>query len=282
MKILGALLVCAAARCSAQDVREIVERAANAMRSDWQAAPSWSFVQRDVTEANGKRTVRTHRVLIVAGSDYYMLTAVDDKPLSDDQQHAELLKLKAEVERRSHEDAAAAQRRAEIYRKQREQNGALLLEFSNAFQFELVREEAMLGRDVWLLSASPRADYKPPNRTARILTGMRGRLWVDKATFHWARAEADVVNSVSILGFFARVLPGTHMELEMAPVNDTTWQATRFPVRLKISKLWMKSTQNNLTEYSMYRPNGEVLAELLRVSGFVSAPVREGPDKSVR
>lgn len=259
-----AILAFASSRSFGEDIAQIVERAADAMRSDWQTAPEWSFIQRDVAETGDKRSVRTHRVLVVAGSDYYMLIATDDKPLSDDGRRAELSKLKAEIEKRSHESPEATQRRTEMYRKQREQNGALLLEFSKAFHFELIREEAVLGRDTWLLAAAPDNSYKPPNRTAKILTGMRGQLWIDKNTFHWVRAEADVVNPVSIFGLFARVLPGSHLELEMAPVNEATWQATRFTVQLIVSKFWWKSKQRTETEYSMYRPNQEMLDELLR------------------
>src|ERR1019366_1226757 len=110
-KIVCAVVVSATVQCSAQDIGQIVERATSAMRSDWQGSPAWSFLQRDVSEARGKRTVRTHRVLMIAGSDYYMLVAVDDKPLKEDQRRAELLNLKGEIERRSQEDGAATQRR---------------------------------------------------------------------------------------------------------------------------------------------------------------------------
>jgi hypothetical protein len=53
-----------------------------------------------------------------------------------------------------------------------------------------------------------------------------GRLWIDRKSFHWLRAEAQVLNPVSVFGLFARVLPGTRMELNMAPVTDSIWPAS--------------------------------------------------------
>ncbi len=75
------------------------------------------------------------------------------------------------------------------------------------------------GHPTYVLDALPRPGYQPPNRTARILTGMHGRLWIEKKGFHWVKGEAEVLKPVSIFGFFAKVLPGTRMDLEMIPVT---------------------------------------------------------------
>ena len=46
-----------------------------------------------------------------------------------------------------------------------------------------------------------------------MLTGMEGKLWIDKQTFQWVKVEATVIRPVSIGGFLAEVEPGTHFEL---------------------------------------------------------------------
>jgi hypothetical protein len=113
------------------------------------------------------------------------------------------------------------------------------------------------------LDASPLAGYKPPNRTAKILTGMQGRLWVDKDTFHWVKAEAQAIKPVSVFGLFAKVLPGTKMELEMIPVTDSIWLVSRFAVDLRLSILWRKSTKTTDSTFSDYRPAAAALTEAL-------------------
>ena len=120
------------------DVQEVVRRATSAMRADWAAAPSFAFVQRDISTSKGITARKTHQVLIISGSDYYMPMATDDEALPADQQRhlpadqqrQELQKLSQEVARRSQETPQEAQRRSERYRKVREQNGVLLNEFA--------------------------------------------------------------------------------------------------------------------------------------------------------
>ncbi len=245
------------------DVRDIVRRAAMAMQADWAAAPGFAFVQRDVTTAKEKVTRKTHQVFMISGSDYYMPIAIDDMPLPADQQKLELQKLANEVSRRNHETPAEALERSEQYRKTRQQNGILLEEFTHAFDFTLAGEETVNGHACYILDAKPLAGYRPPNRTAKILTGMQGRLWIDQASFHWVKAEAQAIKPVSVFGLFAKVLPGTSMELEMIPVTDSTWLVSRFAVDLRLSIFWRKSTKATESTFSDYRPAAAALAAAL-------------------
>jgi len=257
-------LRCSSARGSdVVDVQDLIRKAASTMQADWGAAPGFAFVQRDVTTSKGVTTSKTHQVFMIAGSDYYMPVAIDDKPLSADQQKLELEKLRQEVERRKHETPEEAQRRSEQYLKLREQNGVLLNEFTNAFDFTLAGEEIFNGRPAYVLNATPRPSYRPPNRTAKILTGMRGRLWVDKQSFHWVKAEAEVLKPVSVFGIFAKVLPATRMELEMMPVTDSVWLVSRFAVDMRLSIFWRKSAKATESTFSGYEPAAAALARAL-------------------
>ncbi len=247
----------------AVNVGDIVRHAASAMQADWAAAPGFAFVQRDVTTSKGMTTGKTQQVFMMEGSDYYMPIAIDDQPLPADQQKLELRRLKNEAERRSQETPEEAQRRAQRYRKTREQNGILIQEFTKAFDFTLAGEEPVNGHDCYVLDAKPKPDYNPPNRTAKILTGMQGRLWIDKNSFHWVKAEAEVLKPVSIFGVFARVLPGTRMELEMIPVTDSIWQVSRFTVDLRLAIFWRKSVKETASTFSDYRPAAATLAQAL-------------------
>ena len=261
--IFGLFITCV--RGSDVDVQDIVRRAASAMQADWAAAPSFAFVQRDITTSKETSIRKTQQVFMISGSDYYMPIAIDDTPLSPDQQKLELQKLANEVARRNHETPAGALQRSEQYRKTREQNGAVIAEFTKAFAFTLAGEETMNGHACYVLDARPLAGYKPPNRTAKILTGMQGRLWIDKGGFHWVKAEAETLKPVSVFGFFAKVLPGTKMELEMTPVSDSIWLVSRFAVDLRLSILWRKSMKATETTFDGYRPAAAALADALEI-----------------
>ncbi len=262
------LLSSTVASCAAADVKEIATRAAAVLRSDWAAAPEYAFVQRDEFQRDefqrdGKPASKTHEVVMIAGSDYYMPVAIDDRPLPPEQRQSELRKLQEEARRRNNEDPAARQKRIQNYRKQREQNGEMTVEFPKAFHFELAGEETIDGWPAWVLAATPVKRVGTLSRVAKVLAGMRGRIWVEKESFQVIRAEASVFTPVSIFGIFARVLPGTRMELEMRPVTDSIWLAGRFSLNLELSRVWSRSTQATSSTYYDYRPNGHVLTDLL-------------------
>ncbi|MFZ0537399.1 MAG: hypothetical protein WAM47_11070, partial [Candidatus Sulfotelmatobacter sp.] len=74
-------------------------------------------------------------------------------------------------------------------------------------------------------------DYRPPNMETEALTGMEGKLWIDRASFQWVKVEAQVMHPVSIAGFLAQVEPGTHFELEKQPVAPDIWLPRHFAMK---------------------------------------------------
>ena len=246
-----------------ENAQDIVRRATSVMQADWAAAPQFALIQRDATTLKGITSSKTQQVFMIAGSDYYMPIAIDDVPLSAQQRKLELEKLKQEVDRRTGETAAEAERRSERYRKLRQQNEILLSEFTQAFDFTLAGDETIGRHAAYVLDARPRPGYRPPNRTAKVLTGMQGRLWVDKKSFHWIKAEAEALKPVSVFGIFAKVLPGTKMQLEMTPVTGSVWQVSRLQIDLRLAVLWRKSSKTTLTTFSHYEAADAALARAL-------------------
>ena len=235
---------------------EIVQRSVETIEADWKQAPNYSFVERDiVSKRRSAPTVKTYEVLMIDGSQYNRLTAVDDKPLSPGEQAEEEQKLHAEIERRQHESDRERERRVSKYQKEREHDHALLLDMVSAFDFQLVGSENTNGHDCWVMDANPKAGYRPPNRDAKVLVGMRGRLWVDKSQYQWVRVKAQVFKPVSFFGFMAKVGPGTRLLLEQAPVTDSIWLPTRFNVQVRASALGFIDEDSTDDEtYHSYKP----------------------------
>ncbi len=247
--------------CQAADLPEIIRRGTLAIESDWAADPDYAYIEKDEALKNGVMTSKTSQVVYMAGSDYYLPLATDDKPLSPEAEDSELVKLKAEWERRNSESTEARRSRIDKYKKDRDENGALLLDFPSAFNFALKEEGEMYGHPAYVLAAMPKQRSGPLSRAAKVLSGMQG---IDKDGFHVIRASCDVVHPVPIYGILARVLPGTHVEFEMNPVSDSAWLITSLAMTLKVSKFfWFTSTQVTHTTYSGYRLNQAVLDELL-------------------
>jgi hypothetical protein len=112
-------------------------------------------------------------------------------------------------------------------------------ELVKAFDFKLLGEQKVDGRSVYVLQATPRRGYHPPTMETQVLTGMQGKLWIDKDTFQWVKVEAEVIHPVSIEGFLAKVERGTHFELEKAPVEDDVWLPKHFAMTSRAKVLFL-------------------------------------------
>jgi hypothetical protein len=264
-----ALLITAllAAPCSAVDLQEIVRRADAALKADWAADPDYAYVERDETTKGGKVSSKTAQVVYMEGSDYSMPTAIDDHPFPAERRQAELRKLAEELRRRRAEGASAREHRLAEYRKQRDENGSLLLAFAESFNFELLREETMEGHAAYVLQANPRERTGTLTRAQKVLSGMRGTVWIDKEQFHAIRAECTVFAPVPIYGALAKVLPPTSIDLRLSPATPNIWLITEFSLALNVSKVFFKSSSTTRSTYTEYRPNSVVLEELLREAG---------------
>jgi hypothetical protein len=253
---------------AAADVDEIVRRATAGLASDWAADPTYSSVERDETQNGKEVTSKTFQVLMIDGSDYHLPLAENDQPLPPDRQKAELAKLRSEVQRRQSESQADRQARIDEWKKRRDEDGELLLDFSSALTFQFLREETKDGHTAYVLAGTPKKGLKPTTRSGKVLAGIKGTAWVEKDQMHPMRVECLVVTPVPVFGPLAHVLPGTRIEIEMTPVSESTWLIDEVSMQLKVSKLGLfKSAQMTRSTYKQYRPNSEVLEELLSGEG---------------
>jgi hypothetical protein len=256
---LAACLIFLTLPCCGADLEEIVSRGTATLKSDWAADADYAYVEKDEVEKGGKTTSKTSQVVYIDGSDYYLPLGIDGQP-----QKAEIEKLKNEARHRETESAEERRKRIEKYKKESAENEALVLDFPDAFTFELLREEMIDGHPAYVLSGTPKKRTGNLSLAAKVLSGMRGTVWVDKENFHAIRVECDVITPVPIYGILAKVLPGTHIEFGMAPVTDSTWLVSELSMKLRVAKLIFKSTQVTRSTYTNYRLNTLVLADLLR------------------
>lgn len=226
-------------------VETIIQRSVEANKLDWQADPEYSYFERDVQ--NG--VTRTNQVMMIEGSPYYRLLAVNDKQLSKEDQAKEEQRLQQAIAQRKNESPQQRAARIAKYEKERKRDHLLMEQLTKAFNFTLEGEQKLGRDDVYVLQATRRPGYVPPNREARVLTGMKGELWIDKKTYQWVKVEAQVVHPVPIEGFLARVEPGTQFELEKMPVNDGVWLPKHFAMKAhaKVVGVFSHNTQEDVT-----------------------------------
>ena len=117
-------------------------------------------------------------------------------PLPRTRMAAEQKKLKRETARRDHETPSARRNRIAAYERDREHEHTLMNEMVGAFDFKLTGQEQVSGRTCYVLDATPRADYQPKSNETKVLTGMRGKMWIDTQEYQWVKVEAEVFRPV--------------------------------------------------------------------------------------
>ncbi len=238
------------------DTGAIIRNSVEANAADFKAQSAYSYL---ATEKSGGSVSKTYEVFMMLGSPYRRLVAIDGRPLTDEEQRRETQKMEEELAARKRESPQERQKRVSKYLKQKQQEDLLLSEMARAFQFRLLGTQKLRGHDVYVFDAEPDPNYKPVNSKAKVLTGMRGRLWIDVDSFRWVRAEAQVDRPVYFEGFLARIDPGTKFVLEKEPVEEDVWLPTLFEMQVNAKILGLIS--HNLSEqqsYGRYRRTGDM------------------------
>jgi hypothetical protein len=217
--------------------------------------PNYDYFERD-QQADG--STKTYEELMILGSRYERLVAINGKPLSGAENAQEKQKLQAEISKRKQESPQQRQERISSYEEARRRDSQMMDQLTKAFNFTLVGEQRLGPNDVYVLKATPRADYKPPNMDMQALKGMQGRLWIDKNTYQWVKVQAQVVHPVSIEGFLAEVEPGTRFELDKGPVANGIWLPTHYAMKARAKILFFipHKTQADETYYDYHKADG--------------------------
>ncbi len=246
--LLLALSECAIGQESAE---AIIQRSVEALQHDFQASPSFACLERDRVR-NGTKTYEDTMIL---GSPYQRLVAVNGKPLTSARVAEEQRKFDKMVAKRKSESPQERIDRVAQYEKDLRRDRSMMDELARAFDFKLLGETKMDGHDVYFLQATPRRGYRPPNMETQALTGMQGKLWIDKETFQWVKVEAKVIHPVTIEGFLAQVEPSTRFELEKAPVAPGVWLPKHFLMRsrAKVLFLFPKNGQEDDTYFNYHK-----------------------------
>jgi hypothetical protein len=228
------LLITAAAALGAEPAAdEIVRKAIERDQQNWLAARNYTFLERQVRrtfdgEGNVKDTrVRTYDITLQEGSPYRRLVSENGKPLDRERQKKEEEKLRKSIEARRDETPEQRRKRLAEEEKERKRNREFTKEIPVAFHLVLTGSEAVSGRDCWVIEGTPRAGYKPRNKTTRIFPHIKGKLWIDKQDYNLVRGQAEVIDTVSWGLFLARIYSGTKVAFEQTRVNDEVWLPRR-------------------------------------------------------
>jgi hypothetical protein len=217
----------------AQDPRELVRRSIAQDQLDWVRMKDYTWQGHSVErhfDSNGKvgsTKQETWETLILDGQPQRRTLERDGKPLSPDEVRSEQRRLDREANKLSNETPSERQHRLEDAEKQRKREFAFLSEIPELYDLRLEGESTIDGRAVWIVSGAPRPGAQPKSRDAKVLLKLRGRLWIDKATYQWARVEGETTGTISWGVFLARLNPGAKLVFEQTEVSPELWLPKR-------------------------------------------------------
>jgi hypothetical protein len=254
----------------AQDPREIVRRSVEIDWENLEIARDYTYLQRqEVRELDGSGKVKstqiqTWDVTLLEGSPYRRLVARDDQPLSPKEGQKEEDKLrKSDEQRRKETEEQRARRMADAERRRQRQHEPMK-ELPDAFDFRLAGEEALASGEAYVIDATPKPGYKPKRASAGYFPKVKARLWIDKSDYHWAKVEAETLDTISFGGFLIRLAKGGHLTLEQARVNREVWLPKSLTVRASARVALIKGVHAELimtfSDYKKFQVDSRVVS----------------------
>lgn len=232
--VLAALLTVAA---RAQDPVELVRRSIAQDQLDWARMQDYTWqahsTERHLDSQGKVEAAKQEKwdTLILDGQPYRRMLERDGKPLNAGQQSEEQKKLDRETATLSKESPAEKQRRIEENAAKRKREFAFLSEIPDLFNLRLEGQTTVDGRPVWIVAGEPRAGAQPKSHDAKALLKVRGRMWIDQASFQWVKVEAETTATIAWGVFLARLDPGARLVFEQTKVAPDLW----LPKRLFLS-----------------------------------------------
>jgi hypothetical protein len=271
ISLLLSVVVCTTALFAQADPAELVRRALTLERAAAERELRFAFrervLQKDLDGSGNvqKSTEKVHDVLMIEGSPQRLLLEENGKIVDDDELAGQQNFLRKVVDIRRNETPAERRKRMDAYEKKRAQFREALEEIPHAFHFQLTGEETRSGRVCYVLEASPRPGYQPRNRVGKIFTHTYGRLWIDKASGHWVRAEGDLRETVNLGWIFVQMQKNTRAVTEQRYFPGVGWMMSelwsRTVLRVGLFVTYREDVKSTYWGYEEMSPN--LLARVL-------------------
>lgn len=249
---LLAALPWALALAQSPDPQEIIQRAFEASERNDEIQQQYTGTERveerKLDKSGGVKdsSSKTFDVLYLFGEEYERLVAEDDRPLSADKAAKEQRKLDKAYAERADESPREREKRLAKQAKNEEEERKFRAEIVNAFDFSLVGEEQVDGRDCWVVDGAPRPGYEPSVSRAKFLQKIKARAWIAKDDYNWVRAEAETIDNASFGGFIVKLKQGAVLEFRQRFVNDEVWLPTSFDLRFDAKIGLIKSLRREI------------------------------------
>ena len=242
------------------DARDIVTKALdkdernNQLRQDYMYLQTQTEKELDAANQTKSTSSKQFEVRYIYGAQYKKLVQKDGAALPTKEQLLENQKLDKFASKHARMTPAEQARVVKDEEDKRRKGREFIKEVPNAFDFALAGEQTIDGKSAWVIHAEPKAGYKPLNFQSKMLQHLRGKMWIEKSSFQIMKIDMEVLDTISIGLFLARLSPGTRVSAELTHINNELWAPkvvrADFDARLALLRHVRRS---DVIEFSNYR-----------------------------
>jgi len=242
---------------TSDEIQQLIRKVADNDLANDKLQRNYTYLQREEQHRlDGKGRVssteiKTSEILEIYGEQVERLISKDDKPLSDKDAKKEEEKIQKLIDKRKDESAEDRKKREEREEKDREDSRKFVTEVADAYNFTFAGMETLDGRATYVIDAEPRPGYQPRMKDAKILTKLRGRIWIDKDESQLTRFDIQCIDTISFGLFLARIHKGTRIIYQQTRVNDEVWLPQHVSLKLDARVALLK--EYNLDDDVTYR-----------------------------
>ncbi len=179
----------------------------------------------------------TKEIVETSNGGVARLIAIGGHPLSASQQQLEIERLHAIA---ANPEIEAHRRRNELRDAERIRKFTRLL--SDAFVYQLSDSVETAHPGTVQLSFAPNPKFTPPDFESRILTGIRGNVWIDSEDLRVVRIQGRIFKTVDFgWGIIGSLYPGATIQIEQSQTADCGWQLAHLSLHLEGKALMFKS-----------------------------------------
>ena len=208
-----------------QLVRETVQNALSGNTNP----THWRY--REFIHKDGR--LETREVFQTSGGTIDRLIAVDNQPLSPEQQTKENARLQALLL-----DPGEIRRERQKQREDAAKQMRMFATFPNAFHYEYAGTEDGLVK----LKFEPRADFVPSSRQEEVFHHLQGTMWIDPERKHLARIDGTLISEVRFGGgLLGRLDKGGVFSVRFRQLESGQWMMAALHVEMNGRALLFKT-----------------------------------------
>jgi hypothetical protein len=205
----------------------------NELKNSYGHRPPVRYLLRKKT----RNTDTTKEIAETSQGGVARLVAIDNRPLNATQTQTELQRLQKLTS-----DPAAQQHR----HRSEERDGARITSlmrllpdaFINHFEGSVQTPNGKAIR----MTFAPNPHFSPPTLESRVLTGIRGEIWIDPADLRVVRIEGHLFRQVDYgWGILGTLYPGGTIRLEQVKTPECGWRLSHLALNMTGKELMLKS-----------------------------------------